>query len=84
MLENDLLPTTVVQQEKHVDAVKCLTLFSRLISEFVFDILKILSGCFALLAPSHFPSCEPERNPNIHLIGGWLKNTNARSCNYHT
>jgi len=84
MFENDLLPLTVVQGEKHVDAVKCLTLFSGLINVFVFDILKIPSGCTAPLALSHSPSCGPERNSSIHLIGGWLKNTNARSCRYHT
>lgn len=85
MFENELLPHTMVQQGKHVDAVKCRTLFSGLISMLGFDIPQIPSGSFAPLAPS--PSCGPERDSNIHFIGGWLqpqpfwlKNTSVRSC----
>ena len=45
IFENELFPTTAVQQRQHVDAVGCGTFFSGLISMFVFDILQIPSGC---------------------------------------
>jgi hypothetical protein len=89
MFENEFLPLKLDQQRQNTDAVKCRTLFSALISMFVFDILKIPGGCITPLAPSQFPSCRPERNPNIHLIAGWLQpktfwlqNINVRY--YHT
>jgi len=73
MFENELLPPTMVQQGKYVDAVKCRTLFTGLSSILGFDILQISSGCIAPLAPS--PSCGPERDPNIHFIGGLVATT---------
>jgi hypothetical protein len=91
MFENELLPPAVVQQEKHVVAVKCCTLFSGLISEFVFDILKIPSGCIAPLAPSPIPFLQAGKKPQhpsdrrlVATKAFWLKNTNSRSCRYHT
>ena len=66
MFENLLLPPTMVEQGKHVDVVKCRTLFSGLISMFVFDILQISRECIAPLA--HSPFCGPERDPNIHFV----------------
>ena len=64
MFGNELLAPTVVQQEKRVDAVKCRTLYSRLINEFVFDILKIPSGCIAPLAPSSLPFLRATKKPH--------------------
>jgi hypothetical protein len=43
ILENELFPTTTVQQRQHVDAVR-VARFSWLVSMFVFDIFKFLVG----------------------------------------
>ena len=49
LVENLLFPTTAVQQRQHVDAVGIRTVFSRLISVFVFNVLYIPTGCIKLV-----------------------------------
>jgi hypothetical protein len=48
IFENELFPTSAVQQRQHVDAVGCGTFSSGLISKFVFDILQIPNGCIQI------------------------------------
>jgi hypothetical protein len=53
IFENELLPTTVVLQRQHLDALRGHRFFSELRSIFVFDILQIASGCIQIFSDVH-------------------------------
>jgi len=53
-------------KRQHVDGVGCLTLFSGLVSMFVFDILQIPSGCIRICRRCIAPNCT-------HLAMGVVK-----------
>jgi hypothetical protein len=59
IFENELLPTAAIRQGQHLDAVRCRTLFSGLISMFVFDILQILSRCIKFCSERTGHNCTP-------------------------
>jgi hypothetical protein len=46
-----------LQQRQHVDAVRCRTCFSGMISIFVFDILRIPSWCIKISSACTAPDC---------------------------
>jgi len=58
--ENELHPTTAVQQKRHVDAVGCGTFFfSSLVSMFASDILQIPSGNIQICSGLSASTCTP-------------------------
>ena len=54
--ENELLPTTMVQQRKHAFVVRHITLFSGLMNMLTFDTLQIPSGCIQIRSGCNAPT----------------------------
>jgi len=83
LFENELCPTTVVQQRQLMDAVDCHTFYSRLISMFDFDILQIVNGCIQICSgytPMAMGLSYTSTTPYYFMVWLFIEDRDIFSC----